>query len=196
MYGNIVSYSYEQKLYSFLELEKFELTSILERYSFYLGINPFDIYILERCVQEFQIKSALELGCGSSSIILDMLGIERQSYAQNSPDHRHVTFKKTNLYETMPALLNKVKAVDLLFIDCEHSSAMASKYIPLLNSCKGLIFIHDWHLPGEPSWEEQQYLVSVDILNAYNDYCITRHFLKNCEGTNIPPCSLLLWNRK
>lgn len=196
MFGERANYYYEQKAYEFLDLEKFDLEAIINKYPFYLGINPFDIYVLEKFIENFQIKSAVELGCGSSSIILDSLGVQRQSYAQGIPNEEEIEFNEVDLHLTMGDIQDEVKSVDLLFIDCEHSAPFAKKYTEiLLPTFEGLVFIHDWYLPDEESWDEQRYLLEVDLLSNYRDSFITRHFCKTCEGTNIPPCSIFLWSR-
>lgn len=196
----IINYEYNlnivEKSSTFLNTNSFSPQKINKKYPFYLGINAFDVFILEKFIEHFNIKSVLELGCGSSSKIFDILGVARKSYALAYPDEP-VSFTMKDLEKDMKDLIIDLPAVDMLFIDCDHSYKFAEKYSKLLlSSFNGLIFIHDWFLPSEEAWPEQHFHIDSSLLSKYENYTISRHYCKELfEGSNIVPCSIFLWNR-
>jgi len=79
----------------------------VERYEelVYLGVNPFDLFLLETFLRENNIKNVLELGAGTTTKLLDKLGIERKSYALECMHFTDLEFDKINLYESYETVI-------------------------------------------------------------------------------------------
>jgi hypothetical protein len=137
----------------------------------FLGVNPFDLFQLETFLKENEIKNVLELGSGTTSKFLDVLGIKRKSFALESIYFSDLEFEKIDLYESynlVQDFLNQ-NNVDFIFIDCEHSIAMADliynnilKYVDFRTP----IFIHDWFDFGKLTYSEQVFYYD----NLFNHY--------------------------
>lgn len=151
-------------------VNEYDLVEMKNNVGSLFGINPFDLFILKKFIDNNNIKNVLELGAGTSSIFLDNLGINRTSIAIESI-YYGVKFENLDLYESYKIVKDNIKNnnYDLLLIDCEHSNAMAklidTEFLTLFNH-KIPIFIHDWMDSDKIGYSEQVYYID-NILNRY-----------------------------
>lgn len=134
------------------------------------GINPFDLFVLESFIENNKIKKVLELGAGTSSQMLDNIGVVRNSFALESIFY-DLKFKKIDIFKDYRIIEKFIRSnqVDMLVIDCEHSARMAKlidrRFLRLLNYSKP-IFIHDWYDFGRTTFAEQVYYFN-NLLDKY-----------------------------
>lgn len=196
-WGHITRYKLDTyitiKCFNFIKTEEFDLQKIKDILDLYLGINAFDLYILKMFIEKYNIKKILELGCGSSSLFLDQLQVERETYSLSSQEY-DIKYIQCNILNEWERIEAAAKTADLIFIDAEHSKTFATEYYKrLLLQTNAAIFIHDWFLPGETTYSEQISLLNLGILDKYKFQIITRMLCKELyDNSNTPPCSILL----
>jgi len=122
------------------------------------GIHPFDLFVLGQYIKQNNIQSVLEFGAGTSSILFDSMGLKRKSFALTSM-YCVCDFEAIDVYINPDRIVDYIKnnKIDLLFIDCEHSTAMAkfiiANFISLLSNVP--IAVHDWFDYDKPIYNEQ-----------------------------------------
>lgn len=176
-----------------------------------LGVNPFDLFLLEGFIKENKISHVVEFGCGTTSKILDVLGVRRKTFALESIYYKDLVFDKINLFESYKLVqeyLDK-NEVDLFLIDCEHSESMGKlifeRFIEYTDF-KIPIFVHDWFDFGKKTYKEQIFYYK-NIFNNYELYVmsdIPDEFLDKLKNKNnflnneyfIPRCSAILEPKK
>lgn len=140
-------------------IKNYSMSTYLKMFKGALGMHPFDLFTLEQYIKQNNVESVLELGAGTSSVLIDSLNIKRKSFAIESITH-NCTFEPINLFtDTKPVIdyINNNK-IDFLFIDCEHSTAMANliieTFLPLLPHSTP-VAIHDWFDYDRKIYNEQ-----------------------------------------
>jgi hypothetical protein len=182
---------------NFMEInhEEYDLDSIKSFLDTTLfGINPFDLYVLKQYIVNKGIKRVCELGCGSSSYFMDKLGVHRESFAYEDVSRCGVKFVECDIYESADMILDSCKKSDLLFIDSQHNTKTAEFYSKHILKYTNLpVFIHDWYLPDELKYPEQEYWIENLLYKTYDLFVLTRLMsIDECECTNIKPCSAIL----
>jgi len=136
-----------------------------------LGVNPFDLFMIEVFLKENNIQNVLELGCGSTSKLLDVLKIKRKSFAIDCLCVDELEFEKINLFNEYSIVQEHIKNdnVDFVLIDCLHNQKMAELIHTKILSSTNFntpIFIHDWFDFGKWTYTEQIYYYN----NLFSDY--------------------------
>lgn len=209
------NYDYQKitdKISNFINEYKSE--DIIKNIGHYLGINPFDLFILKKFVEENNIKSILELGAGASSLFIDNLGINRKSFALESVAYE-IEYEKFDIFKNYNIIQDYIKnnEVDMFIIDCEHSHEMAKlideNFLKLVEYKKP-VFIHDWFDYDKIGYSEQRYYLDYIVKNYDVEYmtdlpndCVLSLLKLNSEinknneeFTNIPRCSAILKSKK
>lgn len=163
----------------------------------YLLVHPFDLAILKGYIDYKKVQKVTELGCGSTSRFLDRIcKVQRETFALEDMLGGGIPFNKCDIYESTEVILDSCKTSDLLIVDALHCEAMAECYLDILKETKIPVFIHDWYLPDEETWPEQNYWLKHILHDAYNEFIIARA-LETCPKDSfvhggIPPCSAIL----
>jgi hypothetical protein len=101
-----------------------------------------------------------------------------------------------NIFESHDEILKSCQESQLFFIDAIHSTGIAEFYLDILRETKIPVFIHDWYLPGEETWPEQNYWVENILDKYYTPYIVARGLdscpLESMVNGGIPPCSAIL----
>jgi hypothetical protein len=164
-----------------------------------LLVHPFDLELLKNACTHFNVSKVVELGCGSTSRFLDRIcKVERVTFANiDMTGGEFSTFKFINcdIFESYDLILEHCKTSQLFLIDAIHTAGMAEFYHPILKETKIPVFIHDWYLPNEETWPEQNYWIE-QILDMYEPFVVGRGIeycpVKSYVDGGIPPCSAVL----
>lgn len=204
----IINYEYSyifNKISHFVH--EYDVNKIKEIVGQNFGINPFDLFILEKYIEENKIKSIIEFGCGSSSKFLDGIGVNRTSFANESIFY-NVDFKALNILESYSIIQDFINnnEFDMFLIDSDHTSQMAQliseKFLNLVNNKKS-VFIHDWFDNKKITYTEQVFYLEniikfydveymTDLPEEYVNKLINMNDQINIVTTNIPRCSVIL----
>lgn len=159
----------------------------------HLLVHPFDLAILKAYCDYHQVKKVTELGCGSTSRFLDRVcKVKRTTFAKEDMVGYNFDFIECDIFESYDLILQSCKESQLFLIDAIHTAGMAEFYQPILEL--GIpVFIHDWYLPGEETWPEQNYWIE-NI--SYKPTLISRA-VASCPKDSmvnggIPPCIAIL----
>lgn len=171
------------------------------------GIHPFDLFVLQKFIEENGINSIVEFGCGSSSKFLDGIDIKRTSFAIESIFY-NVDFVKMDILDSQGIIEDFIKnnKFDMFLIDSDHTEIMAKtifeNFLNLTNHTKP-IFIHDWFDNGKTTYTEQLFYLEnmlsfynveyiTDLPEEYIDTLTNLNNQMNIVVTNIPRCSIVL----
>lgn len=163
----------------------------------YLLVHPFDLAILKAYIVKNDVKLVTELGCGSTSRFLDRIcKVPRVTFALEDMLGSGISFNKCDIFESYDVILDSCKQSDLFLIDAIHSAGMAEFYLEILKETKIPVYIHDWYLPDEQTWPEQNYWIEHILGKYYEPIVIARAFgicpKDSFVNGGIPPCCAIL----
>jgi hypothetical protein len=170
-------YDYE-KMFNEIDsfITEYKIEEIINPIGVDLGINPFDLFLLKKYIEQNNISHILEFGAGSSSKFIDSLGIKRTSFALQSIFYNidYINLDIKSQYETIQKYIKENK-FDMFLIDTEHTTDMATiineKFLKPTKYKKAL-FIHDWFDFNKVTYSEQIYYYN-NILKKYKVAYIT-----------------------
>lgn len=155
-------------------------------------VNPFDLHVLKCFCEANNIKRVTELGCGSTSKLMDSMGIQRLSFAKHDASFQDISFKECDIYESFDEILAECKQSDLFIIDSIHNTQMAHFYVDILKQIDIPVFFHDWFLPGEDTFSEQNYWIENILEKLYKIDIVTRVVnIKGYQFHPMVPCSVI-----
>jgi hypothetical protein len=155
------------------------------------SINPFDLWVFKNYLLANNIQSVVEFGCGSTSKLLDNMGIKRFSIAYEDFSHSGIDFHYADLHDSNDLILEKCADADLVIVDAWHSTKLAQSYHQALKQIDLPIYMHDWYLPGEITFGEQNYWIQEILYKDYEPFIITRVLNKRGYDMWQPPCSAI-----
>ena len=211
-YGYIINrpgYTYNyQKIFNKIinVIDNFNLTRYEELV--HLGVNPFDLFLLETFLRENNIKKVLELGSGTTTKLLDVLGIERKTFALECMNFTDLKFDKIDLYESYEVVQKYIdnNKIDFILIDCEHSRSMGEliyNHILKYTNFKVPIFIHDWFDFEKETYQEQVFYYNhlfeyydLDVMSDLPIKYINKLGVDINSECHVPRCSAILTPKK
>ena len=172
-----------------------------------IGMNALDLFCLKFFFEENNIQNVLELGCGTTSKFLDILKIQRKTFALDCIYFEGVEYEKLNLFEEYQTIQKYVEnnIVEFILVDCLHNEKMAELIfdkILKLSNFNTPIFIHDWFDFNKETYTEQVYYYN-NLFKFYDLYLMTdlpKEFIdklqydKNSvdEICHVPRCCAIL----
>lgn len=201
-----------QRIFNFFyeEIEYFNLSDY-EVIGHRLGVNPFDLFMLKTFIEKNKITHILELGSGTTSKFLDILGVKRKSFALECIYHNDINFEQINVFDSYKVVQSYLveNDVDMILIDCEHSERMAKliseKFFKEINY-KLPFFVHDWFDLEKVTYTEQIYYYN-NLFGHYDLYLMTdlpEEEIKKLTSVNnqlskkfeVPRCSAIITPKK
>lgn len=134
------------------------------------GMNSFDFVILNNYIKEKGIKKVTELGCGSTSQFLDMIGVQRKTFAlTQAAGSRPIEYIQCDIFKNSQAILESAEDSDMILIDSLHSYEMSSFYYEkILSICKKPVFMHDIFDKNKNCYSEQTFWEEHIAGKSYN----------------------------
>ena len=104
----------------------------------------------------------------------------------------NISFKECDIYESFDEILAECKQSDLFIIDSIHNTQMAHFYVDILKQIDIPVFFHDWFLPGEDTFSEQNYWIENILEKLYKIDIVTRVVnIKGYQFHPMVPCSVI-----
>lgn len=136
-------------------------------------VNAFDQIILSCLISQYGIKTATEIGLGSTTTNMVKMGVKVTSFAlddrREDPRGDFIHINKNLLEKETKELFSiSLASSEFLLIDGVHSFNFAENYSPLLTTSIPLIFIHDHYNPLRPTVTGEQWFVDNKIRDKYD----------------------------